>query len=500
MSNNSFLSADETYEMIMNEVAPLPCQQEYAKQLSAIISYHYKKNKLIDLGISADSIPYQGAIIIGPSGQGKTHLLRAAAKVLDVNVICLDGSTISRDGWKGASLGQQLLGSKKALGNDEKWECSILFIDEFDKLRLYHAGHDESNAQQNILQLYNQGPLAVETPDRSVEFLNIERFTILLAGAFEGIESIIKERVSPKRSMGFADKKALPELTKADYIKQTTSQDLQDYGFMPEILGRISSIITIDPMTAEDYKYLVSSSRGSLSYKYKTYFNHAYGIDFSVDDKAAVYIAQKCVGSITGARAATPIVNDIMREAILAVDMDSTVNKVILSANDEGCFLDYTHGERVDCLLNSPITNKSKTYLLKGKNADEIANKLVEVYKEIQPNSPALNELKAFLDVSLYFIMHCCPENDLTFNSLEEMVKCVFKEENRPKSPLDIMIDKAHCDSESKEVLLDYYKSFMKCYDNNTCSRLTKALGYIHNAIKKEHNGAKVDFKIECMS
>ena len=494
------LSADEIFRKMMNEIAPLPCQESYARQLSALISYHYRKNMLMDAGISADSIPYQGAVVVAPTGQGKTYLLKAASKVLDINVICLDASTIAHEGWKGPSLSQQLLGSKRALNNDEKWERSILFLDEFDKLKLYGTEHDQGNAMENILQLYNQGTIAAEGEGKLVEMLDISRFTIVLGGAFEGIDEIIKNRISPSKSVGFFNSESEIKLSKAGLIKQVTLKDLQEYGFMPELLGRISSIISIDPMTTEDYRCLLSAKKGSISYKYKTYFTFAYGIGFDIDESAIKYISSACLESISGARAVNPLINDIMREAFIMVDRDNAINKIILRAKDDKCFLDYEYGERNhspfmdNCDVDDDINKK---YYMSEKSTTAIAYKLINIYKKIQTDVSILEELKTFLNVTLLYLKEYCNEDEFSFISLEKIARTVYKSDRSEKSTFDILITDVLKRPIKNKNIERYYEHFNKCWNRHTSHHIVKALGYIHKAIKQEHNSAIVNFKVE---
>lgn len=494
---NNFPTADEIFNKIMNEIAPLPCQHDYAKELSAIFAYHSRKNMLIDAGFSANSIPYQGGLVVAPTGQGKTYLLQAAAKVLDTNVICLDAAAISHEGWKGPSLSQQLLGSKRALNNDEKWERSILFLDEFDKIRLYGTEHDQGNVMENILQLYNQRSIAAEGEGRLVEMLDVSRFTIILGGAFEGLEKIIERRLNPKHGVGFINNYSAEKFSKHELLQRVELDDLKEYGFTPEILGRISSVFSIAPMKLEDYRCLLSAEKGSIAYKYNNYFHFAYGIDFSIDESAVTYIANKCINSMTGARAVNPLINDIMREAFIMVDRDTTIKHIILKANDDNCYLHYEHGKRSHSPFITTSNNTTqKPYLIKGKNTTGLANNLVNIYKEVQNDFDSLHEFKSFLNLTLLYLNLYTNEDDFCFASLEKLAQNMHKGSDYGKSVFDTIITDALRYINKDKQLEKYYEQFNACRNPNTPYRIIRALNCVHSIIQNEHNSNVIKFEL----
>lgn len=99
-------TADAIFERTMRTVAPLPCQKAYLKQLASIMSFHIHRNHLMDEGYLVDDLPPMSAIVIAPTGQGKTFLLRKMAEAIDLNLITVDCSTLAAEGWKGVGLSQ----------------------------------------------------------------------------------------------------------------------------------------------------------------------------------------------------------------------------------------------------------------------------------------------------------------------------------------------------------------------------------------------------------
>ena len=118
----------------MRKIAPLPCQEAYAKRLAALLSFHLHKNILIDDGICVDDLPSMSAVVVAPTGQGKTYLIRKMAELMGINCIIVDCSTLCREGWKGVSLSQRLMAAQKSVTDPAMFAKSILFLDEFDKI------------------------------------------------------------------------------------------------------------------------------------------------------------------------------------------------------------------------------------------------------------------------------------------------------------------------------------------------------------------------------
>ena len=114
MWNGKLLSANEIFDKAMKTMAPLSSQASCARELASIFSFHLYKMAMMDVGLATDELPSQHAIMVAPTGVGKTYLLRHIAAVCGVNLIVMDGSSVTREGWKGPSFGQQLLAAKQA--------------------------------------------------------------------------------------------------------------------------------------------------------------------------------------------------------------------------------------------------------------------------------------------------------------------------------------------------------------------------------------------------
>lgn len=271
------------------------------------------------------------AIVVAPTGQGKTFLLRKMAEVLELNLIIVDCSTLAAEGWKGVGLAQRLFVAQKEEPNRKVFDRSILFLDEVDKLRLWGTNHDQGNPMINILQLYNSGCVTAEGTGKEPVNIDIKRFTVLLGGAFDGIEKIIEKRMTPQKGIGFGREENTLSLEKR--FQQVTKEDLVTYGMISELMGRIGTILTIPPLGKEDYRRLLSGENGSIQCQHHNYLKGLYGVSFAFTDEAVAVIAGACLKSGSGTRAVTPIVNDLMRGVLSVVERDENINAVIVDAD-----------------------------------------------------------------------------------------------------------------------------------------------------------------------
>lgn len=493
---SKIMTADEIYEKTMRTVAPLPCQESYARELAAIFAFHIKKNALMDAGFSADSLPYQGAVVVAPTGTGKTFLLKAAAKILKVNTIIIDCGSLCKDGWKGPSFSQQLMAAKNAAEDRESFERSILFLDEIDKIKLYHGQHDEGNPMDNLLQLYNGGKIAAESGSREVEYIDVSRFTIVLGGAFAGLEDIIRSRIAPKSTIGFGRASQSESIDMKGIMHKATPEDLEKYGMKKELVARIASIISIDPMQLEDYHCLLTAKEGSVKARYNNFFSFGSGVKFDISKNAVTYIADLCSKSTTGARAVNPIINDIMREAIAMVDRDKAINSIILDAGDNGCFLRYEYGAREYSALEDNDLPRTP-YYLSAKTLSSMVTKLCNLYKKSECDPDYADEFKCFVHLTLVYLRYNTNPSDFCYESLQKLARATGKPNSSCSSPYDIiMTDAIKIPTHHADIDV-YYEKFRNMWNQDTMYRLNKALTIIVGNVKREHHSSNIKFRLE---
>ncbi len=496
------ITSRQIFELTMQRVAPLPCQEAYARNLAKIMSMHINRNKLIDEGWQPDELPSMSAIVVAPTGQGKTYLIRKMAEALGQNLITIDGSSLVGEGYKGSSLSQRMEAAMEAAPSEAIFARSIIFVDEVDKLRHFNTENDRVNGMSSLLQLFNSGTIAVETTGMGRKTVNVDvsRFTILMGGAFVGLEDIIRERLCPNAKIGFSIPDTTQELTNAMLLEQATLEDISEYGLIPELLGRIGSVLAIRPMELEDYRQLLTAESGSLKAKYQTYLRGLYGVAFEIADSGVELIAAKCMEASTGARAATPIVNEMMREAIAAVEDEETICQVILDADENGCCIRYGHGPRepvfsfADRKLRHEAANEAEAKLpvhtVKSNNREACVRTLLRYYRNAGGDLDALPALRPFLELTVRFVHRRCKPSEFTLLNLTKLAEAVQKNRKSGKSPYDIIMSDVRYDSSAA------FQEFSGLYNIWTARELVKALNTIRDYLYEKHGPCQVRFVI----
>ena len=261
---------------------------------------HLTRVKAIENGVKPNSLPTVSMLVVAETGCGKTYVASQMAKASGVNFITIDCSTLARSGWKGISLPNAMLSEREKCKSRHKFDRSIVLFDEADKLRLDPWRQDDGNPQPNFLRMFD-GELQAESSGGNMTGIDTSKMSFIFAGAFaNGLDEIIKRRLEPpKRAIGFSATSVEP--LAENMLKHVTFQDIQDYGIMGELCGRIGSLLYLPPLTNNDYRTLIKGEQGSAFLKYKNLFG-VYGIDVDVEDDVCDFIAEKASQSGLGAR------------------------------------------------------------------------------------------------------------------------------------------------------------------------------------------------------
>lgn len=497
---NKFLSADEIYNMTVRTLlVPLQCQERYARQLASLLSMHLKRSALMEYGFPAESLPSCSAIIVSGTGQGKSFILRQMAKTIGVNLIVVDASTLAKETWKGATLGERLLAEKEAAKDMSVFRKSLLFIDEIDKIRMHKSGGNAGNPMDNLLQLFESGVVTAEGKQNNAVNIDISQFTIICAGAFDGLEMIVEQRIKPKASIGFTQTQEEIPFSKAELLRMVKMEDLEQYGMMPELLGRIGTILSIDTMGIEDYRQLLSLNQGSVCWRYANYLRAFFGIDLKITDDAVQVIAEECTKKGSGARAANTVTQRWMQEAISTAERDDMICKIVLDADGENCFLRYEFGSRTYTLFREKSENAT-VHVVKAKCITHLTEQLCQIYKKNGGDPLIFPELKAFLNCSLHYLRNHSDEGSFTFLSLEKLIQTMQKKDGARTSMFDTLMlteRAAYDDIDYDGQLKAYYQDFLE-YDSPWLAyRLGMALNQIMDYIVREYGSELVKFKIE---
>ena len=475
----------EILEKVKGHVAPLPCQEGYMKSLASLLALHMNRNLLIDNGFAPDDLPAPSAIVVAPTGQGKTYLLRKMVKVLNLNLITVDCSTLVGESFKGVSLSQRIAGAMDESKDEKSFYQSVLFLDEADKL--CRDGSHYSSGMTSILQLFNGGSIVINKDDRRAQSIDVSRFMIILGGAFVGLEEIIRTRLCPRPNVGFyAGTEA--NKTDAEFLQAVTADDLEKFGLMRELLGRIGTILVLPPLGLADYKLLLNTEAGSVGEKYKTYLLGLYGVQFAISEVAIDNLTQKSLHSSAGARAVFPLMNDLMRSAVERVE-EGGICGVALDVKDNSVVIRYEYGEPT--VLEAQEKDSSEEmpwHMIRAKNTNVLVSKLCRYCRNAGANPNVLEQLEVFLACAIPYLYHTCRQEDFVFASLEKLAKITRRKGNSSAFE-DMMHQSFYVSTGAYQRLREKYTIWM-------IRNVISGLEYISDYLMNKHGTDRVRFKI----
>jgi len=370
-------------------------QDDAKKTLAIAICDHYnhvsecvrlekeRKNSKVQC-TTEEEYSKQNVLLVGPTGVGKTYLIKTLAKLIGVPFVKADATKFSETGYVGGNVEDIIRDLvTEADGNIELAQYGMVFIDEIDKIASAQniIGKDVSGrgVQTNLLKLMEETEVDLNTPYDPIsqmkalmdfqkkgkvekQTVNTKNILFFVSGAFNQLEEIIKERLR-KQGIGFGAKVESKKI-EVDYLKECRSSDLVKFGFEPEFVGRLPIRVVCHELSIDDLFNILKYSEGSIIKQYKRAFK-AYGIAVNFTDESMRKISEKAYEEKTGARALSTVSERVFREF-----------KFELPSTDVKSFI------VTDKMVDDPIEGLNKLLTDPSENKKLIAKEMIREYEQ----------------------------------------------------------------------------------------------------------------------
>ena len=316
--------------------------QEYAKKVMSVAVYnHYKR-------IASDNkdgveIEKSNMLMIGPTGSGKTYLVKTLAKLLDVPLAITDATSLTEAGYIGDDIESVVSKLLAVADNDvEKAEHGIIFIDEIDKIAKKRNANQRDvsgeSVQQGMLKLLEGAEVEVPVGASSknamvpMTMVNTKDILFICGGAFPDIEEIIKERLNKEASIGFkADLKDKYD-NDENLLQKVTMEDVRKFGMIPEFLGRLPVMFSLEALTEDMLIRILKEPKNAILKQYqKLLAMDEVKLEFT--DEALAAIAKKAKEKKVGARALRSIIEEFMLDIMYEIPKDDNIGTVTITGD-----------------------------------------------------------------------------------------------------------------------------------------------------------------------
>ena len=314
--------------------------QEHAKKVMSVAVYnHYKR-------IASDEkdgieIEKSNMLMIGPTGSGKTYLVKTLAKLLDVPLAITDATSLTEAGYIGDDIESVVSKLLAAADNDvERAEHGIIFIDEIDKIAKKRNTNQRDvsgeSVQQGMLKLLEGAEVEVPVGASSknamvpMTMVNTKNILFICGGAFPELEDIIKERLNKSASIGFKSELKDKYDQDENILQKVTIEDVRKFGMIPEFLGRLPIMFTLEALTEDMLVRILKEPKNAILKQYQKLLAMD-EVRLEFEDDALMAIAKQAKEKKVGARALRAIIEDFMLDIMYEIPKDDNIGMVTIT-------------------------------------------------------------------------------------------------------------------------------------------------------------------------
>jgi ATP-dependent Clp protease ATP-binding subunit ClpX len=358
-------------------------QDEAKKVLSVALCDHYHHVRLALEGRESPNYAKQNVILIGPTGVGKTYLIRSAAELIGVPFVKADATKFSETGYVGGDVEDMVRDLLRlAEGDIMRAQYGIIYIDEIDKIAAANnaSGRDVSGrgVQTNLLKLMEetevssrsandiagqiQAMMEMQRGRKAPSAISTKHILFIVSGAFDGLEKITRKRLR-ETAIGFAAKEA-PAETAEEVMALAQTRDFIEFGFEPEFIGRLPVRVVCHPLKTDDLFLVLKNSEGSIIRQYEQDFA-AYGIEVLFSDEGLRRIAERASDEQTGARGLMTVCERVFRD--IKFELPSTSVKRFVVTGD---------------LVDNPVGTLKEILAHTNQEHQLVARQLVEEFAQ----------------------------------------------------------------------------------------------------------------------